>query len=296
MDLASAGLPAGAWRRYTAGVSPGKARMALFGGMFGGKKHPNLDRVAQAIQTSLGLQLSPPSDEIIQVIESIPSRELVHFENVRSVEGMQELFKARSIRAMVDPITQTVALYVADVAEIERELKAEHTQVKVLRVGEHRVTQQIIRPLDKAEPIKAGLQAQARHAEPLAKVPPAFEHLEQVERLCPTVVELFVKHGQLTSGDKEVLKNIRPTDGSLEARIVALERWQNEMTRRSRGIHVPKTAQHLTLAGAEEGAAQKPEEALAHRFDAVVRWLGKLIKAFEARGIKFHGKPVWLPR
>ena len=131
--------------------------------------------------------------------------------------------------------------------------------------------------------------------EPAAPLPAAFEHLEALEQLLVTMMDLFVRHGRLTTADKDVLKKILPIDSSLEARIVALERWQTEMTRRVRGIHVARPQQHL-LAGVTAAADQaKPEEVLGRRFDAVTQWMSKLIKAFEHTGIKYHGKPMWLP-
>jgi hypothetical protein len=73
-----------------------------------------------------------------------------------------------------------------------------------------------------------------------------------------------------------------------------LERWQTEVTRRIRALSIPKVTQHLIL-GEDELKKAKPEEALARRFDTLLIWFGKLIKAFEATGVKFHNKPMWLP-
>lgn len=125
-------------------------------------------------------------------------------------------------------------------------------------------------------------------------MPPAFEHLEAVERLCPVIVDTFVKHGQLTTADKEVLKKIKPVDYTLEARLVALERWKTELSRRSRGIHVQQTGSTSLLSGGAD-SERKSEDALFRRFDMLLHWLGKLIKALEHKGFKFQGKPVWLP-
>jgi len=143
-----------------------------------------------------------------------------------------------------------------------------------------------------AAPPLAALASPA-HVESIP-VPPAFEHLEAAERLCPTIVDLFVKFGQLTTADKDVLKKIKPMDSSLEARMVALERWKAEVTRRARGVHVREGGPTSLLAAAD-GAAQHSEEAVLRRFDTFLHWLSKLIKALEHKGIKFHGKPVWLP-
>ena len=274
--------------------------MALFGGMFGGgQKHPNLDRLSLAIQNSLGLQLGPPGDEVLPIIDALSSRDLVGFENARSVEGMQELFRAKSLRATVDPPTQSLVLSIATREEIESELKTEHSAVKVMHVGEHHGTSRIVTSFGQApEPVKPAIPASTLRTEPVQTesiaVPPAFEHLEAAERLCPVIVDLFVKHGQLTTADKDVLKKIKPIDSTLDGRMGALERWKAELSRRARGIHVRESGPTSLLASTDN-AAQQSEEVVLRRFDTFLQWLGKLIKALEHKGIKFHGKPVWLP-
>lgn len=270
--------------------------MALFGGMFSSEKHPQLDQLTQAIQNSLGLTLAPPGDDLLHVIDALTPHDIISIVNARSVEGAQEVFRAKLLRAVVDTQTQTLTLSVATTEEIDHELQAEHTAVKVLHVGEHRPTAHIIKAFGPAsEPVKAAVIATPLvHTEAVAPpVPPAFEHLEAAERLCPVVVDLFLKHGQLTSGDKDVLKKIKPVDYTLEARIVALERWKAELARRARGIHVQQTGP-TSLLGAAGDAAQKSEEVVLRRFEAFLHWLNKLIKALEHKGVKFHGKPVWL--
>jgi hypothetical protein len=273
--------------------------MSLFGGMFGGQKHPNLDRLTLAIHTSLGVQLAPPGADVLPIIDSLTGRDLVGFENARSVEGMQELFRAKSLRATVDPQAQSMVLSVAGREEIESELKTAHGAVNVMHVAAHHGTSRIVRSFGptaqagKEAPPPLAALAPSVQAESVA-VPPAFEHLEAAERLCPVIVDLFVKHGQLTSADKEVLKKIKPVDYTLEGRMGALERWKAELTRRARGVHVQQSGATSLLASADE-AAQKSEEAILRRFDTFVHWLGKLLKALEHKGIKFHGKPVWLP-
>lgn len=275
--------------------------MALFGGMFGGgHKHPNLDRVSLAIQNGLGLLLGPPGDDVLPIIDALSNRDLVGFENARSVEGMQELFRAKSLRATVDPQTQSMVLTVATRDEIESELKTEHSAVKVMHVAEHHRTSQIVRsfgpapaPVKVTAPVAPAAPAESVQTESVA-VPPAFEHLEATERLCPVIVDLFVKHGQLTTADKDVLKKIKPVDYTLEGRMGALERWKTELSRRARGVHVHQTGATSLLIGADN-EAQKSEEAILRRFDVFVHWLSKLLKALEHKGIKFHGKPVWLP-
>jgi hypothetical protein len=276
--------------------------MALFGGMFGGaQKHPNLDRLSLAVHNSLGVQVIPPGDDVLPIIDELTNHDLVGFENAHSVEGMQELFRAKSLRATVDVQAQSLALSVATREEIDSELKAEHSAVEVLRVGggQHHGTSRIIRSFGPAaEPIKESGPVLAKLADSVQtesiSVPPAFEHLEAVERLCLVIVDLFIKHGQLVSADKDVLKKIKPADSSLDARMTALERWKTELMRRTRGIHVHQTGATSLLAGAGT-AEQASEEAVLRRFDTFLHWLSKLIKALEHKGVKFHGKPVWLP-
>jgi hypothetical protein len=268
--------------------------------MFGGaQKHPNLERLAQSIQNNLGLQIGPPEEDVLSVIDAMPNHDLLNIQNALAVEAVQDLFMRQSLRATVDTVAQTLLLSVAVREEIESELKSAHTAVKVLHIASQHGTSKIIRsfsptpePIKLAAPTPIG-QSMPANTESVA-VPPAFEHLEAVERLCPVVVDLFVKHGQLTSADKEVLKKIRPTDYTLEARMVALERWKMEVTRRSRGIHV-RDGGPTTLLKSDDAEATKSEDAVTRRFDSFLHWLSKLIKAYEGKGIKFHGKPVWLP-
>jgi len=276
--------------------------MALFGGMFGGaEKHPNVDRLALAVHNSLGVQLIPPGDDVLPIIDALTNHDLVGFENAHSVEGMQELFRAKSLRATVDAQAQSLALSIATREEIDSELKAEHSAVEVLHIGggQHHSTSRITRSFGvAAEPVKDMAPASATLAAPVQAesivVPPAFEHLEAVEKLCLVIVDLFVRHGQLTSADKEVLKKIKPVDYTLEGRMGSLERWKTELMRRARGVHVQQTGATTLLAGAGN-AEQASEEAVLRRFDTFLHWLSKLIKALDHKGIKFHAKPVWLP-
>ncbi|HUI07853.1 MAG TPA: hypothetical protein VL486_12700 [Verrucomicrobiae bacterium] len=271
--------------------------MALFGGMFGSAKHPKLDQLSQAIQTGLGLQLIRPDDAVLGVIDAMTSHDLISVANSRSVEGAQEVFRSKSLRAVVDPAARTLTLHVAPPEDIERELQAEHTAVNVLHMGSHHATSRIIRSFNPAaEPIKVTPgPAMARADTTAPSVPPAFEHLEATERLCPSLVDHLVKHGQLTTSDKDALKKIKPADYTLEARVVALEHWREEFTRRARRIHVSRTGGASLLNASTEEPAQESEEAVLRRFDDLLHWLGKLMKALEHKSIKFHGKPVWLP-
>ena len=277
--------------------------MALFGGMFGGgQKHPNLDQLTLAIHNSLNLQLTPPDTEVLSVTEAMTHHDIVGFLNAHSLEGMQELFRAKSLRATVDPDAQSLTLSIATPEEIEAELKVEHGAVKVMQVGQHHGTSRIITsfgaPAESVKPatptVPATLAQPQTPAQAAPPVPPAFEHLEGLERLGPVVVDTFVKYGQLTTADKEVLKKIKPTDYTLEARIVAMERWKTELARRARGIHVQQSGSTSLLASGAN-SDNKSEEALQRRFDLLLHWVGKLLKALEHKGIKFHGKPVWLP-
>ena len=265
--------------------------MALFGGS---PKHPKLDQLSQIIQNSLGLQLAPPSDDVLSVIETMTPHDFIGVQNARSIEGAQEIFKTKSLRAVVDNETRGVMLSVATPEEIEQELKAAHSAVNVFHVGEHHATARIVHSFNPATvAVTATSAAPTAQAEPASPpVPPAFEHLEATERLCPVIVDLFVKHGQLTTADKDVLKKIKPVDYTLEARISALERWKAEVARRARGVHVQQTGATSLLTSSE--GAQNSEEAVLRRFETFLHWLAKLIKALEHRGIKFHGRPVWL--
>ncbi len=274
--------------------------MALFGGMFGsgGQKHPNLDQLSLAIHNTLNVHLTPPGDDVLLVVDAMTHLDIIGFQNAHNVEGLQELFRAKSLRSTIDPSAQTLTLTIATPEEIDLELKAEHGAVKVLHVGGHRASTGLIKSFGPApEPVKMAAPSAPPAAlpeAPAAAVPPAFEHLEAVERLCPVIVDTFVKHGQLTTADKEVLKKIKPVDYTLEARLVALERWKTELSRRSRGIHVQQTGSTSLLSGGAD-SERKSEDALFRRFDMLLHWLGKLIKALEHKGFKFQGKPVWLP-
>jgi hypothetical protein len=273
-------------------------------GLFGGRKeeHPNLDFIAESVRIHLGLQLTPPGDDVVAVLDQFTSRELHNFDNLHSIEGMQELFRARSLRAHVEPETQSVTLSVATEGDLEQEIAQEHAQRRVFHFeGQHRPAAHV-----HVQPQDAPMLGATRPAHPLAMggptatapaLPAALEHLEAMERLLPQVTDVFLRFGRLNSGDKEVLKKILPMDSSIEARLTALERWQAEVTHRMRGLRVPHAQGHVMLGGetAQQQAA-KPEESQKRRFDAFALWMAKLIKAFEhTGGVKFHNKPMWLP-
>jgi hypothetical protein len=135
----------------------------------------------------------------------------------------------------------------------------------------------------------------AAAAAAIAPLPPSFEHLPSAEALCSNIADVFVKYGQLNSADKDILRKIKPTSATVEARIVALERWQAELRRRVRAIAIPKAAARLVLGSNNAEEVQlNAEEQLTHRFQAITAWLGKLIKEFETTGVKYRNKPVWL--
>jgi hypothetical protein len=271
--------------------------MSMLGGLFSGREqHPNFERIAHALHNHLGLNVVSPPAEVLAIIDQVTTRELLHFDNMQSMQGMQELFKAKSVRVSVDAATSTVTLSLASAGEITAEEQTEHAHKPGLQIGTHHAAFHIERPKDPVGTIKASLAA-ARPAEALAPLAPAFEHLEAFEQLVPHVIDLFVRHGRLNTADKEVLRKIRPLESTLEARLTALERWRAEMTRRIRGMSVPKVAQHLNLSlgGGRETQAAGSEEMLARRFNSIQVWTSKLIKAFEHEGVKFHNKPMWLP-
>lgn len=270
--------------------------MSMLGGLFSGSRgqHPNLERVAHALHSHLGLNIVSPPAEVLAIIDQMTTRELLHFDNMQSTQGMQELFKSKSVRVSIDAATSTVTLSLAAAGEITAEEQTEHAHKPGLQIGAHHAVFHIEKPKDPVNAIKAS-SAAARPAEALAPLAPAFEHLEAFERLVPQVVDLFVRHGRLNTADKDVLRKIRPLESTLESRLTALERWRAEMTRRIRGMSVPKATKHLTLGGGGETQAAGSEETLARRFDTLQVWTSKLIKAFEHEGVKFHNKPMWLP-
>jgi hypothetical protein len=289
--------------------------MAALGHMFGGgkpEKHPNFDHLAGIVHRSFALGLAPASPEVLTVLDALTSREFLDISNAHSIEGMQELFKARSLRMAVDAETHTVTLLLmTTTAQVEEELKTEHTHVQTIHFSDHHATQPIIKSI----PIATPTSVRPVSASPAAKpIPPPFEHLPSVEAVCSNLADLFVKYGQLTSADKDVLKKIKPINATVEARVVALERWQAEMKRRVRAIVVPKAATPLVLAVDIEKPPQTEKELtrrfetivvcssdgegvdlgqLTRRFEAIIAWLLKLIKEFETTGVKYQNKPVW---
>ncbi len=267
-------------------------------GLFGGRSeatHPNFDVISGALLTYLGLQLVQPGEDVLAVLDQMTNRDLNNFGILHSIEGMQELFRVRSIRAVVDHESQTVTLSIADQTELQQEIAEEHSQRRVLHFDAHQRSATITRPKD--TPIMGSTPAAPAAGKAPADttpLPAALEHLEGLEHLLPQVVDLFVRNGRLNTGDKDVLKKIIPLDHTINGRLTAIERWQAEVTRRTRGITVPRVQARVMLAGAATQEVDA-EEVYAHRFEAVAVWMSKLLKAFEHTGVKFHNKPMWLP-
>src|SRR5438876_751381 len=98
--------------------------MSFFGSR---DQHPNLTRITESLRAHLGLELTPPGDDVLANLDQMTPRELLHFDNLHSVEGMQELFRVRSLRALVDTGMRVVQLSVADAADLEQEIAEEHS-------------------------------------------------------------------------------------------------------------------------------------------------------------------------
>lgn len=257
-------------------------------------KDSNLPRLTEVLKAKLGLTLVTPAKEVLRVIDEMTPHDLTFFATISTVEGMEEMLRTKSIRAVVDNNMHLVALFLVDAAELEQEIKTEHSHVKVMHVETTSYTPS--KPPTPQPTITPPTETIREAESDAARVQPrGLEHLEAFEHMCPPMVDFLVKHGQLNSGDKEVLKGIKPLANTMEARVVALERWQNEITRRLRAVHVPK-AQQMVLGADNPDANKSPlQETLVHRFDALMAWMGKLIKAVETTGYRYHDKPMWLP-
>lgn len=268
--------------------------MSILGGLFKGKQldpaAAHLNRLTHALHVQLNLNVVPPAPEVQAVLAEMSDRELAQFDHTQTVAGMQSLFHARGIRAVADAVASTVTLTIAlpvspaDTAPVP-------APVRRIGLSERKASVHITPPASPA----ASTPAPPTPAVVRAPLTAGLEHLEALEDLLPQLQDLFVRHGKLTTGDKDVLKAIKPSDGSLSARLVAIERWQGEVTRRIRGFTVPRPQKHLVLGGGEPSATEKPEAVLARRLDTVVAWVAKLIKAFEHTGVRYHNKPIWLP-
>lgn len=263
--------------------------MSLFGGH---SKHHNFDAIAESLRTHLGLKLARPSNEVLEALEHFTPRELHLFNNLHSVEGMQALFHARSIRALVEPQAHLVALFLLTPEDFAQE--SSEIQRHTLKLGDRHAGPAIVPP-PAPTMLPTPPPTPLLSVNPATSLPAGLEHLDAFEILLPQIVDLFLRHGRLNTGDKDVLKQIHPADSSIESRLSALERWQAEVSRRVHGIHVPRATTNLLLGGEEATQLAKPDEAFARRFDALMIWASKLIKAFEHTGVKFHNKPMWLP-
>jgi len=279
--------------------------MAIFGGLFGKEKpaaaspSANLDRLTQAIRSRLGLRLLPPPPEAVARLAAMKTRELVQFENMQSPAGLESLLHALSLHGQIDPAAQTVTLSAAAPASDETAAApAPAAPREPIRVGLRPAAVHVSQPVAPADALKpAGTAAAAaKPAAVAAPLPAGLENVEGLERLTVLIVDAFVKQGRLTTGDKDVLKNIRPTDGTPAARLIALERWQQEIIRRTRGLILPRTQQQFALATVVADPHEKPEAAMLRRLDALIGWTAKLIRAFEQTGVRFQNKPVWLPQ
>lgn len=258
-------------------------------------KDSNLPRVAEVLKTKLGLTLVKPAKDVVTLLDYMTPRDLNFLDSIATVEGMQELFRARSIRAVVDPQMHLVALFLVDASELEQEIKTEHARVKVMHVETSYTPLPAAKPTPAITPPAPPAGSADAESDAARVQPRGLEHLDAFEHLCAPMVDFLLKHGQLTSGDKEVLRKIQPATNTFEGRIAALERWQTEVGRRLRSIRVPK-AQQMVL-GADDPSAPRAsaQETLVHRFEALMVWMGKLIKAVEVTGYRYHDKPMWLP-
>jgi hypothetical protein len=267
-------------------------------GLFGGKsRSANLQRLTETLQAKLGLTLVPPASEIVAAIDALAHADIAALDAITSVEGLQEILRTKSIRLVVDEPMHMAALFLFEREELERELTKERLHTRLLNIKP-----KVEPPLIRREEPRMPLPPTPAPVEPasgatVTERPEGLAHLEACEKMCPPLVDFLVKHGQLNSGDKEVLRQIKPAGTTWEARIAALERWQTEVARRLRAVQVAKVAQQVVLGGDKQTALtpRAAQEALVHRFEAVVIWISKLIKAVEATGYRYHDKPVWLP-
>ena len=102
--------------------------MSMLGGLFSGGTASQLRADCPALHSHLGLNtISPPAD-VLAIIDQMTSRELLKFDNMQSTQGMQALFRARSIHASVDAETSTVTLSLASAEDSRpRRRRSRHT-------------------------------------------------------------------------------------------------------------------------------------------------------------------------
>jgi hypothetical protein len=267
----------------------------MLGGLFGAKEqHPNFERITHALQNHLGFATAPPAPEVLAILEQMTPREMLSFDNMHSLQGMQALFKSKSLRANLDPESSTITITIDDGEDTAAGGAPEPRQTPVLNLGEHHAKFHVEPPKALPSVMKMGLAAMKPSEESLAPIPEAFAHLEAFEQLTQHLMDLLLRHGRINTGDKDVLKKIRPSDYTIQGRLSALERWKAELTRRVRGLAVPKAPERVSLGATQPGAAES-EESQAKRFETLQIWISKLIKTMEHEGVKFHNKPMWLP-
>ena len=269
--------------------------MAAFGGLFGKKQEDAFARITRFVHNRFGYNIAPPAPEILATLNALPPADFTAFESIQSLHGLEGWFHAKSIQALVDENLHMIALIAVPPEELAATPKLATHHTATITTFQRPEIQPLSQPAEPVmqQPPSASSLSEGGGAELLGLSAAALENLDSFERLCPSLVDLFVRQGQLLPPDKEILKKIQPTDSSLEARVAALERWQMELARRCRSMSVPKVAQTLGLGDSESGGQ---ETDLQRRFAKLLGWLGKLIKAFEATGVRYPAKPVWLPR
>ena len=270
--------------------------MSMLGGLFGGKEqHPNFERISHALLNHLGYTTAPPSAEVLALLEQLTPREMLNFDNMHSLQGIQALFKARSLRADVDTETSTITISPDSAEAAAAEGAPETPHAPTIHPQIHQAKFHVEPPNSATSLLKAGPAAVGAPGVPPPPVPTAFQHLEAFEHLTEQLIDLLLRNGRINTGDKEVLKKIHPLESTMQGRVIALERWKAELTHRIRGLNVPKTAERITLGAAEPAGSAEAEESLARRFETLQLWTSKLIKAIEHEGVKFHNTPLWLP-
>ena len=271
--------------------------MSMLGGLFGGRdQHPNFERVAHALLNHLGFTTAPPSAEVLAILDQLTPRDLLSFDNMHSFQGMEALFRSNSLQAKLDAETSTVTILVASSEEATSESAAEPARAPApaFHVEVHHAKFHVEPPKSTGGMAKTAASTTASPAESLAPVPEGFEHLEAFEHLAEQVVDMLLRNGRLNSGDKEVLKKIRPLDYTMQGRLASLERWKAELIRRIRGLALPKNVERVIL-GASQSIDTASEDSLIRRFENLQRWTSKLIQSIEHEGVKFRNKPMWLP-
>ncbi len=269
--------------------------MAAFGGLFSKKQEDAFARITRFVQDRFGCKIAAPAPEILAQLNALKPADFTSFESIQSLHGLEAWFRSKSIQALVNADLQMIALIAVPAEELAaapKPIAHRSATISTFQRSEIKLDPQPGETLIQ-QPPSASAMSEGGGAELLGLSTAGFENLDSFERLCPTLVDLFVRQGQLLPPDKEVLKKIQPVDSSLEARVAALERWQTELARRCRSMSVPKVSQSLGLGDSEAGGQ---ETDLQRRFAKLLGWLGKLIKAFEATGVRYPAKPVWLPR